>query len=216
MHFRHLQLLQWLLGETLDSLVEKSSDLSAASRTEAGEVHKHVNSSVFYSPSRSGISTLAGNGSIMWAGTYAVMVQRGQCNEPRTDDAPLADISSSNPTSFDKKGKTGYASQMHQLDNLEPLSYNLLKLFEPWPPLEYKLPPEKTKCLPLQAIRWVEHDPVEIFKSVKMCISKAIDKATADDYKFDNGLKSIGFIDKTETTIVWRESTGVPLYNVIV
>ncbi|GJY49198.1 RNA-directed DNA polymerase, eukaryota [Tanacetum coccineum] len=27
------------------------------------------------------------------------------------------------------------------------------KLFESWPPLEYKLPPEKTKCLPLQAIR---------------------------------------------------------------
>ncbi|GKF80374.1 hypothetical protein Tco_0238976, partial [Tanacetum coccineum] len=63
---------------------------------------------------------------------------------------------------------------------------------------------------------WVEHDPVEILESVKMYISSAIDKATADDYNFDNRLKSIGFIDKMETTIVWRESTGVPLYNVIV
>ncbi|CAH1439820.1 unnamed protein product [Lactuca virosa] len=30
-----------------------------------------------------------------------------QCNEPRTDDAPLADMSSSNTNSFGKKGETG-------------------------------------------------------------------------------------------------------------
>ncbi|GJT67614.1 ribonuclease H-like domain-containing protein [Tanacetum coccineum] len=55
---------------------------------------------------------------------------------------------------------------------------------------------------------WVRHDLVEILESVKMCISKAIN--------FDNGLKAIGVTDKRESTNFWSESTGVPLYNVIV
>ncbi|KAI3684326.1 hypothetical protein L6452_33549 [Arctium lappa] len=32
-------------------------------------------------------------------------------------------------------------------------------------------------------IRWVEHDPMEILESVKICIVKAIDKATSSGYK---------------------------------
>nr|GEU76192.1 glycerol kinase [Tanacetum cinerariifolium] len=63
---------------------------------------------------------------------------------------------------------------------------------------------------------WVEHDPLEILESVKMCISKAIDKATADGYNVDNGLKAIGITNQRETTVVWSKSTGVPLYNAIV
>ncbi|GJY73559.1 glycerol kinase [Tanacetum coccineum] len=49
-----------------------------------------------------------------------------------------------------------------------------------------------------------------------MCISKAIDKATADGYNVDNGLKAIGITNQRETTVVWSKSTGVPLYNAIV
>ncbi|GKB47070.1 glycerol kinase [Tanacetum coccineum] len=64
--------------------------------------------------------------------------------------------------------------------------------------------------------KWIIDDPVEILQSVKMRISKAIDKATADGYNFDNGLKAIGVTDKRKTTIICNESTGVPLYNVIV
>ncbi|GKF12104.1 glycerol kinase [Tanacetum coccineum] len=52
---------------------------------------------------------------------------------------------------------------------------------------------------------WVRHDPVEILESVKICISKAIDKATADGYDFDNRLKAIGVTNKRETTIVWSK-----------
>ncbi|PWA44844.1 glycerol kinase [Artemisia annua] len=63
---------------------------------------------------------------------------------------------------------------------------------------------------------WVEHDPVEILESVKMCISKAFDKATADGYNVDSGLKAIGITNQRETTVVWSKSTGVPLYNAIV
>ncbi|GJX74383.1 hypothetical protein Tco_0312978 [Tanacetum coccineum] len=44
---------------------------------EAGELHKYVSSSLFSSPSRFGISTLVGIGSIMWAGTYVVVLTVG-------------------------------------------------------------------------------------------------------------------------------------------
>ncbi|KAI5660462.1 hypothetical protein M9H77_29255 [Catharanthus roseus] len=63
---------------------------------------------------------------------------------------------------------------------------------------------------------WVEHDPMEILASVRLCITKALDKATADGYNVDNGLKAIGLTNQRETTVVWSKSTGSPLYNAIV
>ncbi|KAI3670460.1 hypothetical protein L1987_87795 [Smallanthus sonchifolius] len=63
---------------------------------------------------------------------------------------------------------------------------------------------------------WVEHDPMEIIESVKMCISKAVDKATADGHNVDEGLKGIGITNQRETTVVWSKSSGVPLYKAIV
>ncbi|CAH1419019.1 unnamed protein product [Lactuca virosa] len=63
---------------------------------------------------------------------------------------------------------------------------------------------------------WVEHDPMEILESVKTCITKAVDKATADGFNVDNGLKAIGITNQRETTVVWSKSTGVALYNAIV
>ncbi|XP_045830693.1 glycerol kinase-like [Trifolium pratense] len=38
---------------------------------------------------------------------------------------------------------------------------------------------------------WVEHDPMEILESVKVCITKVIDKATFDGFNVDEGLKAI-------------------------
>lgn len=52
--------------------------------------------------------------------------------------------------------------------------------------------------------RWVEHDPMEILESVRICVSKTIDKATANGYNIDNGLKAIGITNQRETTAVWR------------
>nr|GEX08240.1 glycerol kinase [Tanacetum cinerariifolium] len=52
---------------------------------------------------------------------------------------------------------------------------------------------------------WVGHDLIENLESVKMCISKATDKATVDGYNFHNGLKAIEVTDKRETTIVWSK-----------
>lgn len=63
---------------------------------------------------------------------------------------------------------------------------------------------------------WVEHDPMEILESVRVCLAKALDKATADGYNVDNGLKAIGLTNQRETTLVWSKSTGCPLYNAIV
>ncbi|KAK4771930.1 hypothetical protein SAY86_013705 [Trapa natans] len=63
---------------------------------------------------------------------------------------------------------------------------------------------------------WVEHDPREILESVKVCMAKALDKATADGYNVDGGLKATGLSNQRETTVVWSKSTGLPLYNAIV
>ncbi|GAB4842108.1 hypothetical protein Ancab_012066 [Ancistrocladus abbreviatus] len=63
---------------------------------------------------------------------------------------------------------------------------------------------------------WVEHDPTEILESVRVCMAKALDKATAEGHNVDSGLKAIGLTNQRETTVVWSKSTGVPLYNAIV
>ncbi|PNX82775.1 glycerol kinase [Trifolium pratense] len=63
---------------------------------------------------------------------------------------------------------------------------------------------------------WVEHDSMEILESVKVCITKAIDKATFDGFNVDEGLKAIGLTNQRETTLVWSKSTGAPLHHVLV
>lgn len=63
---------------------------------------------------------------------------------------------------------------------------------------------------------WVEHDPMEILESVRICMAKALDKATADGHNVDNGLTAIGLTNQRETTVVWSKSSGCPLYHAIV
>ncbi|KAL3343357.1 hypothetical protein AABB24_027075, partial [Solanum stoloniferum] len=63
---------------------------------------------------------------------------------------------------------------------------------------------------------WVEHDPMEIVESVRICMARALDKATANGHNVDSGLKAIGITNQRETTVVWSKSTGLPLYNAIV
>ena len=57
---------------------------------------------------------------------------------------------------------------------------------------------------------------MEILESVRVCMAKALDKATADGHNIDSGLKGIGLTNQRETTVVWSKSTGSPLYNAIV
>ncbi|KAJ8484891.1 hypothetical protein OPV22_017376 [Ensete ventricosum] len=63
---------------------------------------------------------------------------------------------------------------------------------------------------------WVEHDPTEILQSVRVCMAKALDKATAAGHNVDAGLRAIGLTNQRETTVIWSRSTGLPLYNAIV
>ncbi|KAL0425122.1 UNVERIFIED_CONTAM: Glycerol kinase [Sesamum radiatum] len=63
---------------------------------------------------------------------------------------------------------------------------------------------------------WVEHDPIEILESVRECIAKAIDKATAAGHNVVSGLKAIGLTNQRETTVIWSRSTGCPLHKAIV
>lgn len=57
---------------------------------------------------------------------------------------------------------------------------------------------------------------MEIVESVRICMARALDKATADGHNVDSGLKAIGLTNQRETTVVWSKSTGLPLYNAIV
>jgi glycerol kinase len=53
-------------------------------------------------------------------------------------------------------------------------------------------------------------------QTVKVCMAKAVDKATADGFNVNDGLKAIGITNQRETTVMWSKSTGDPLYNAIV
>ncbi|KAJ8755517.1 hypothetical protein K2173_019315 [Erythroxylum novogranatense] len=63
---------------------------------------------------------------------------------------------------------------------------------------------------------WVEHNAMEILESVRMCMEKAIIKATADGHNVDGALKAVGLTNQRETTLIWSKSSGTPLYNAIV
>ena len=59
---------------------------------------------------------------------------------------------------------------------------------------------------------WVEHDPMEIWKTQLEVAREAMDKAGLDAFAID----SIGITNQRETTIVWDKNTGKPVYNAIV
>ncbi|KAF8476994.1 hypothetical protein BDZ91DRAFT_647406 [Kalaharituber pfeilii] len=62
---------------------------------------------------------------------------------------------------------------------------------------------------------WIEHDPYDILNSVKICIEKATEKFVAMGYRVDD-IKALGITNQRETTVVWDDQTGKPLYNAIV
>jgi glycerol kinase len=59
---------------------------------------------------------------------------------------------------------------------------------------------------------WVEHDPEEIWQSVKNTCQDVITKAKINSSQ----IISIGITNQRETTLVWDKSTGKPVYNAIV
>ncbi|WP_276670173.1 glycerol kinase GlpK [Schaalia cardiffensis] len=59
---------------------------------------------------------------------------------------------------------------------------------------------------------WVEHDPVEIWESVRSVVAFALQKAEINA----SSLVAVGITNQRETTIVWDKNTGEPVYNALV
>lgn len=57
---------------------------------------------------------------------------------------------------------------------------------------------------------WVEHEPEEIWQSVKKSIEKVLKKIDPQD------IAAIGITNQRETTILWDKKTGKPVYRAIV
>ncbi len=59
---------------------------------------------------------------------------------------------------------------------------------------------------------WVEHDPMEIWKTQAGVVTEAISEVGANG----KNIAAIGITNQRETTVVWDRETGEPVYNAIV
>jgi glycerol kinase len=59
---------------------------------------------------------------------------------------------------------------------------------------------------------WVEHDPMEIWENTKEVITRGLAESGVDPTQLD----AIGITNQRETTIIWDEMTGKPVYNALV
>jgi len=59
---------------------------------------------------------------------------------------------------------------------------------------------------------WVEHNPIDIWDSVRFVVADALQKAQINRHQ----LAAVGITNQRETTIVWDKNTGEPVYNAIV
>lgn len=59
---------------------------------------------------------------------------------------------------------------------------------------------------------WVEHNPIDIWESVRAVVAGALQKAEINRHQ----LVSIGITNQRETAVVWDKNTGEPVYNAIV
>ena len=63
-------------------------------------------------------------------------------------------------------------------------------------------------------VGWIEQDPIEIWNTVKTCMTESITKLSSYCPAFD--IITIGITNQRETTIIWNKTTGKPYYNAIV
>ncbi|WP_049898962.1 glycerol kinase GlpK [Halococcus agarilyticus] len=59
---------------------------------------------------------------------------------------------------------------------------------------------------------WIEHDPTEIWKNTEIVVREALDTAGIDAAQ----LAAIGITNQRETTMIWDDDSGSPVYNAIV
>lgn len=60
---------------------------------------------------------------------------------------------------------------------------------------------------------WVEHNPLDILKSVQATISKTLSRSPAINKK---DIAAIGITNQRETSVIWNRRTGAPVHNAIV
>jgi glycerol kinase len=58
---------------------------------------------------------------------------------------------------------------------------------------------------------WVEHDPMEIWNSVRECMDEALMTGGVTPKE----ILGIGITNQRESTILWERDTGKPVYNSI-
>jgi glycerol kinase len=58
----------------------------------------------------------------------------------------------------------------------------------------------------------VEHDPMEIWENTKNVVTRALAHSTLDP----SHIEALGIANQRETTVVWDEKTGNPVYNALV
>jgi glycerol kinase len=59
---------------------------------------------------------------------------------------------------------------------------------------------------------WVEHDPLEIWRTQALVAAEALDKASISA----SDLAGVGIANQRETTIIWDRKSGEPIHNAIV
>jgi glycerol kinase len=59
---------------------------------------------------------------------------------------------------------------------------------------------------------WVEHDPTELWENTKQTLTRGLSTAGIDPAE----LAALGIANQRETTVVWDERTGEPVYNALV
>ncbi len=59
---------------------------------------------------------------------------------------------------------------------------------------------------------WVEHDPEDIWNSVRA----TLDGVLADEHMDSGTVAAVGITNQRETTVIWDRETGKPVYNAIV
>lgn len=59
---------------------------------------------------------------------------------------------------------------------------------------------------------WVEHDPIEIWESVKQTYNQVLKNAGI----YAHQIATIGITNQRETTVLWNRTTGLPVYPAIV
>ncbi len=59
---------------------------------------------------------------------------------------------------------------------------------------------------------WVEHDPIQIWQSVKQVVTEGLETADIDATQ----VEALGITNQRETTVVWDKESGKPVYNALV